>query len=172
MQGILQADIPEFTPYVFQILSQLLEFHQEKGIPAPYQPLLPPLLQPVLWELGGNIPALVRLLEAYLARGGDQIVAQNQLPAFLGIVQKLVASRANDHFGFDMLNSVFQHVPIAALQPYLKQLFSVLLTRLQASKTQKYATGFVKFLATLVCTVKTVNGAELVVETLDSIQPK
>ena len=54
MQAILQLDIPEFTPYVFQIISQLLEFHKEGGIPAPYQPLLQPLLLPILWESSGT----------------------------------------------------------------------------------------------------------------------
>jgi exportin-2 (importin alpha re-exporter) len=126
MQAILQLDIPEFTPYVFQIISQLLEYHQNE-IPALYQPLLPPLLQPVLWEnsgnwkgcidytdCAGNVPALVRLLQAYLARGAQQIVAANQLPAFLGVFQKLIASRLNDHHGFELLTSITQNVPMYA----------------------------------------------------------
>jgi exportin-2 (importin alpha re-exporter) len=40
-------------PYVFQILSQLLSFHQEPGVPEAYQQMLPPLLQPGLWESHG-----------------------------------------------------------------------------------------------------------------------
>jgi exportin-2 (importin alpha re-exporter) len=110
-QGILSADIPEFTPYVFQILAQLFEYHMEPGVPALYQPLLAPLLMPSLWESHGNVPALVRLLQAYLSHGGESIASSNQLPAFLGIFQKLIASRLNDHHGFDLLLSIFQHVP-------------------------------------------------------------
>lgn len=44
----------EFIPYVFQILGQLLALHTEAGIPAAYQSMLPPLLQPTLWESHGK----------------------------------------------------------------------------------------------------------------------
>lgn len=44
--------------------------------------------------------------------------------------------------------------------------------RLQSSKTQKYTGGLLKFLTSLVCSMKTVNASQLVTETLDSIQPK
>lgn len=51
--------------------------------------LFPHLLQPVLWERTGNIPPLVRLLQAYLERGAstiasaaaDKIVSPGQSPA-------------------------------------------------------------------------------------------
>lgn len=50
-QEILAADVVEFTPYVFQILSQLLALHPDnEGIPPAYVPVLPPLLQPAQWE--------------------------------------------------------------------------------------------------------------------------
>ncbi|KAJ2789923.1 importin-alpha export receptor, partial [Coemansia helicoidea] len=49
-QGILQADVAEFMPYVFQILAQLLGGHGAgAGLPEAYLQLLPPLLQPALW---------------------------------------------------------------------------------------------------------------------------
>ncbi len=60
-QAILQLDISEFTPYVFQLLAQLLEF-RAKGLGQAYESWLPPLLTPVLWECKGNIPALMRLV--------------------------------------------------------------------------------------------------------------
>lgn len=37
--------------------------------------LFPHLLQPVLWERTGNIPPLVRLLQAYLERGANTIAS-------------------------------------------------------------------------------------------------
>ena len=52
----------EFMPYVFQILSLMLELHSS-SIPESYLALFPHLLQPVLWERLGNIPPLVRLLQ-------------------------------------------------------------------------------------------------------------
>lgn len=53
-------------------MSLLLEIHSN-SIPASYMALFPHLLQPVLWERTGNIPPLVRLLQAYLEKGGETI---------------------------------------------------------------------------------------------------
>lgn len=64
----------EFIPYVFQVMSLLLEMHKNE-IPSSYMALFPHLLQPVLWERTGNIPPLVRLLQAYLERGASTIAS-------------------------------------------------------------------------------------------------
>lgn len=66
--------LPEFIPYVFQVMSLLLEMHKNE-IPSSYMALFPHLLQPVLWERTGNIPPLVRLLQAYLERGASTIAS-------------------------------------------------------------------------------------------------
>ena len=55
--------------------------------------LFPPLLSPVLWERSGNVPALVRLLQAYLQKAHSAIVTGNHLAAILGVFQKLTASK-------------------------------------------------------------------------------
>lgn len=43
--------------------------------PQAYMMIFPPLLNPMFWERPGNIPALTRLLVAYLSKAGQQIVA-------------------------------------------------------------------------------------------------
>lgn len=68
----------EFHPYVFQIFAQLLELRQPP-LPPMYVQMFPPLLSPTFWERPGNIPALVRLLQAYLAKGGEAIVQNGRL---------------------------------------------------------------------------------------------
>lgn len=67
--------VSEFIPYVFQILSLMLELY-DKTIPDSYMALFPFLLAPVLWERLGNIPPLVRLLRAYVEKGGEPIYAK------------------------------------------------------------------------------------------------
>lgn len=62
----------EFIPYVFQILSLLIDLHST-GVPEAYMALFSHLLNPVLWERPGNIPALVRLLQAYIEKAAKQI---------------------------------------------------------------------------------------------------
>lgn len=50
----------------------MLEMH-ESTIPESYAGLYTFLLAPVLWERMGNVPPLVRLLRAYVEKGGEQI---------------------------------------------------------------------------------------------------
>lgn len=105
----------EFSPFVFQILSQLLELHASGEFPDAYKALLPPLLTPPLWEQKGNVPALVRLMRAFLARGAESIVANKQLGPMLAIFQHLVNSKANDAHGFELVESIVEYVPTCVL---------------------------------------------------------
>uniref|UniRef100_A0A8C9XHZ3 CSE1 chromosome segregation 1-like (yeast) n=1 Tax=Sander lucioperca TaxID=283035 RepID=A0A8C9XHZ3_SANLU len=136
---ILQNDVQEFLPYVFQVMSLLLEIHSN-SIPSSYMALFPHLLQPVLWERTGNIPPLVRLLQAYLQKGGASIAgsAADKIPGLLGVFQKLIASKANDHQGFYLLNSIIEDMPPESITQYRKQIFILLFQRLQSSKTTKF----------------------------------
>lgn len=63
-----------------------------------------------------NCPSAV---QAYLKKAGPQIVAGNQLPGLLGVFQKLIASKALDHEGYKLLDSMMEHVRFAGLQQYL-----------------------------------------------------
>ena len=65
---------------MFQIFAQLIEL-RPAPLPAMYLGLFPPLLSPVFWERHGNVPALVRLLRAYMAKAAAEIVAQGHLQA-------------------------------------------------------------------------------------------
>ena len=102
--------LSEFSPFVFQILSQLLELHTD-ALPEAYQALLPPILMANLWMQRGNIPALVRLLRAFLEKGTDVVVANNQLPAVRDIIRFLLPSKANDPYGCDLVEALLQYVP-------------------------------------------------------------
>lgn len=98
-------------PYVFQILSQLVEL-RPAPLPAIYMNLFSPLLTPLLWERSANVPALVRLLQAYLHKAPQEIIAQQKLGAVLGVFQKLIASRHTDHQGFFILNTIVESLPV------------------------------------------------------------
>ena len=62
----------------------------------------------------------------------------HKLEALLGIFQKLVASKTNDHEGFLLLQSMIEFLPKEAMQPFMNKLFVLLFQRLQSSKTTKY----------------------------------
>lgn len=80
-QGILQQDILEFMPYVFQMLSLLLEQREHSGQPIaePYWALFPCLLAPTLWDRSGNVTPLIRLLCAFIRQGSAQVAALDKL---------------------------------------------------------------------------------------------
>lgn len=72
-------------------MSLLLEINPG-GVSQPYMVLFPILLQPVLWENSGNVPALVRLLQAYVTKGaahveGDKVV---NILLFIGLYVDVV----------------------------------------------------------------------------------
>ncbi|GAA5967687.1 hypothetical protein JCM11641_005736 [Rhodosporidiobolus odoratus] len=171
--AILQQDVSEFTPFVFQILSQLLELHPASDMPDSYKELLPPLLTPTLWESRGNIPALVRLLRAFLGRGAQQIVEAGQVTPMLGIFQHLIQSKANDQYGFELLEALLENLPIPTLQPYMSSpVFMLLLTRLQTAKTDKFSQGLLKFICFASAIQKDGLDADGVVGMMDGVQPQ
>ena len=55
------------TPYILQIISLLLEV-SPVPISAAYAELFPPLLLVVMWERKSNVPALIRIVQAYLRK--------------------------------------------------------------------------------------------------------
>ena len=87
-------------------------------MPGPYMALFSFLLVPLLWERPANIHPLVRLLQAFISRGPSQVVQQIQ--GLLGVLQKLIASKTNDHEGFYLIQSIIEHIPPEALQTYMK----------------------------------------------------
>ncbi|GMF78164.1 unnamed protein product [Aspergillus oryzae] len=101
----------EFMPYIFQLFAALLEANPSGSLPNYYQNLVAPILMPVMWESKGNIPALVRLLSSIIARGSQYVLENQQLSNVLGIFQKLLSTKANESYGFDLLESVVANFP-------------------------------------------------------------
>lgn len=167
IEGILVRDVSEFLPYVFQILSLLVEL-RPPPIPQPYMVIYPLLLTPGLWERTGNIPALVRLLQAFIEKAPKDVVSNDKLSALLGVFQKLIASKSNDHQGFYMISSLVECLEPAVLSSQLKPIFTLLFQRLTSSKTTKYVKGLLVFL----CLFAGKYGGSVLVQTVDSIQPK
>lgn len=166
-QGILQQDIQEFMPYVFQMLSLLLEIREGIGsIPEPYWALFPCLLAPALWDRPGNVTPLIRLICAFIRQGSQQISAQGKLNAVLGVFQKMIASKSNDHEGFYLMQNLLSYYPLPELQERMRQIFALLFQRLSLSKTTKYVRGLIVFF----CYYTSKLGAPSLVELIDQIQ--
>jgi len=163
-EEILKTDVQEFVPYVFQIMSLMLELHSGGSVPEQYIQLFPFLLVPVLWERPANIHPLVRLIQAFISRGPAQVV--QHVSGLLGVFQKLIASKNNDHEGFYLLQSMVEHLPTDALTQYLKQVFTILFQRLMSSKTTKYVKSLLVFFFVFV--IK--NGGSALIQMIEGIQ--
>jgi exportin-2 (importin alpha re-exporter) len=47
------------------------------------------------------------------------------------VFQKLIASKANDSYGFALISGIVQHLPPVTYQQYLPTVWQLLFTRLQ-----------------------------------------
>ncbi|KAF7294456.1 Importin N-terminal domain-containing protein [Mycena kentingensis (nom. inval.)] len=166
---IINKDIEQYVPYVFQLLAQMLAFH--KNVPAQYQPMLPMLLTPAPWAQKGSIPGLVRLLKVFLERGSAEMLASNQIANVLAIVQqRLIPSKLHDAWGFVLFEGVVQNVPPADLRKYFKGVVGSLLTRMHQSKTDKFTHLFARLM--LYCMAANLDGMgpDYVISTIEEIQ--
>ncbi|XP_013137862.1 PREDICTED: exportin-2 [Papilio polytes] len=137
-QEILQNDVQEFMPYVFQMLSLLLE----------------------LRGAGGDGGAGGGGGEAY---GAVNFVLQN---AMLGVFQKLIASKTNDHEGFYLVQTMLYKFGSSVMDQYCKQIITLLFQRLSSSKTTKFVRGLIAFLGFYAAHF----GADTLVQLVDSVQ--
>lgn len=174
--AILANDVQEFVPYTFQVLAFMLE-ELPKLLPLPplYQQLVKPLLLPSVWEFRGNIPGVTRLLVAILHHHPASFELEALSP-LLGVFQKLIALRANDAYGFDLLEAILLCLPPAVLTPYLLQVAVLLLTRLKALRTEKYVKRLALFVFRLACValnpaLTTVVNASFAIDLIDLVQP-
>ncbi|KAH8833705.1 Cse1-domain-containing protein [Flagelloscypha sp. PMI_526] len=168
---IIQQDIEQYIPYVFQVLAQMLNLHTD-GVPEQYRPLLNLLFSPTAWQQKGSIPGLVKLLKAFLSKDAAQMVAAGQVVSVLAVVQqRLIPSKMNDGWGFELLQSVVRNVQPSTLSSYFKDIVMTLLTRMQTSKTDKYAYQFSYFL--LFTMALNIDGLtpDFVLGTVEGIQP-
>jgi len=167
--AILQNDVQEFTPYVFQLFAALLEANPSGTLSEYYISLIPPILMPPLW-VKGNVPALVRLLSAMIPRGVQGIVQNGQIEPILGIFQKLVSTKTNESHGFDLLEALVAAAPAEAVQPYFVPMLQIMLTRLSNSKTENFALRFVRFYHFVSARDDKGLGADFFINIADQIQ--
>mmetsp|Transcript_24536 Transcript_24536/g.59067 ORF Transcript_24536/g.59067 Transcript_24536/m.59067 type:complete len:963 (+) Transcript_24536:192-3080(+) len=133
----------EFGPYVFQILSQLLEKHTK--MTKPFQGIFRSLLHPEMWKNKGNVPAMIRLIVAYLKV--DHTVIGSNLEGLLGIFQKLIASKREDHYGMALICAIIEHMPSSMWQKYAATFVGMMFQRLMKSSTPKFIVDFVGFVS-------------------------
>ncbi|KAF9416074.1 hypothetical protein HW555_006486 [Spodoptera exigua] len=169
-QEILQNDVQEFMPYVFQMLSLMLELRGGgagggAGGEA-YGALLPCVVAPALWERPANVRPLVRLLCAFVAHRTQLVLDSGRLNAILGVFQKLIASKTNDHEGFYLMQTMLYKFGNDVMGQYSKQIITLLFQRLSSSKTTKYVRGLIAFFGFYIVHF----GADTLIDLVESVQ--
>jgi len=165
VQTILTKDITEFTPYALQVLSMLIELSPQMNQSC--FTLLPSLLTGLLWQRSGNIPALVRLLSAFIKKAPKEIVAGNHFEPILGVFQALLPSGSTDTEAFNLLEAVILYIDQNVFLKYMPQVFTLIFQRLTTCKTYKINRSFVCFLSLFIAKY----GAQTVSSVIEQIQP-
>ncbi|KAI1468522.1 Cse1-domain-containing protein [Daldinia caldariorum] len=168
--AIVTEDVNEFIPYVFQLWAKLLELEPAGNLPSQYQALVQPLMMPTLWETRGNVPALTRLLAAIIPRAARVIVAENHIQSVLGIFQTLLAGKKTEQNAFDLLESVIISIDRNAIEPYFKEILSLLFTKLQKAPSDSFKLRFVRFYHLVSARVEAGLGTDFFISQVDLIQ--
>ncbi|EPQ50330.1 Cse1-domain-containing protein [Gloeophyllum trabeum ATCC 11539] len=167
---ILQQDIEQYIPYTFQILAQLLELHHT-GAPEAYRALQPFLTHAAVWAQKGNIPGLVKLLKAFLAKDTAYMVETGAYVKVLGVIQqRLIPSKVHDSWGFELLCTLISNIPGTTMLQYMRPLVLVLLTRMQTSKTDKYVYHFTYFFLFATAIQMPSVTPDVVIRTMEQLQ--
>ena len=168
-QMILQEDVQDFHPYVFQIFAQMIEKRSAASpaapIPDAYMQLLLPLLTPHFWERTGNIPALGRLLRSFIRSSPKQI--EPHVQGILGVFQKLVAMKSQDHEGMYILDSLLVSMDAGVMAQYMGPVWQIIYQRLTAAKTGKFCKSFM-YTGSLLAALR---GGDAAGQSMDSVQP-
>ncbi|CAJ1447658.1 unnamed protein product [Effrenium voratum] len=139
---ILERNVVDFLPYTFQIMGLLLD--ATPSVKPLYTELFARLLTPELWRSQANVPGLIRLLRAYFTKhAGFAELLRTHMQAILERFQFVLMNRKTEVAALDLLNAMYQYLPIDFYQQFLKTLMTVLLTRLQSSKSPKFKRDFV-----------------------------
>ncbi|XP_058095879.1 exportin-2 [Magnolia sinica] len=167
LETILANDVSEFWPYTFQIFAQLVELNRPP-LSSSYIQLFKLLLSPNTWKRSGSVPALVRLLQAYLRKAPHELNNEGSLTQVLGIFGLLVKASSTDELGFYVLNTVIENLRYDVIMPYVRDIWSTLFTRLQNHRTVKFIKSLVIFMSLFL--VK--HGHETLVNSINAVQPE
>ncbi|KAL3604227.1 hypothetical protein D5086_005086, partial [Populus alba] len=165
LQEILGNDVTEFLPYAFQLLAQLVELNRPP-ISDIYMEIFKLLLSPDSWTRNSNVPALVRLLQAFLEKAPEKLNQEERLAQVLGIFNRLVSVPSTDEQGFFVLNTVIENLDYGAIAPYVSHIWNALFTRLQSKRTVKYIKSLLIFMSLFL--VK--HGFANLVDSMNSVQ--
>ncbi|KAF1778937.1 Armadillo-type fold [Phytophthora cactorum] len=128
-QKVLTNDVEALSPYVYQVLAQMLEL-RPSGVSDAYKSMFP------------NVPAIVKLIEAYMRKAPNDVAQSVQ--GILGVFQKLISSRSTEANAFSLLRGLFAFMPREAYVNFLNEIVKILMIRLQTRMAGRNSVGYTK----------------------------
>ena len=98
------------------------------------------------------------------------MVQNQQLETLLGVFSQLVTTKTNETYGFELLEVVIASFPPDVLQQYYVTILSVLLTRLQNSRTDSFALRFVRLYHFISAMTERGLGADFFIQQVEQVQ--
>uniref|UniRef100_K3WBA5 Importin N-terminal domain-containing protein n=1 Tax=Globisporangium ultimum (strain ATCC 200006 / CBS 805.95 / DAOM BR144) TaxID=431595 RepID=K3WBA5_GLOUD len=166
-QKVLANDVEALSPYVYQVLAQMLDL-RPSGVSPAYMSMFPVLLTPALWDRVSNVPAIVKLIEAYMRKAPADVAQSVQ--GILGVFQKLISSRTTESFAFSLLRGLFGFMPQESYGAYLNEIVKILMIRLQSRMSGRNASGYAKDLVYTVSVLIGKLGPNVFLGALESLQ--
>ena len=170
LQKVLQQDVAEFVPYVFQILALLL-YVAPKTCTAPssaFSQLLSIVMHPSAWTTPANFPSLVKLLICFVRKWPSSF---QELGPLMGIVQALLKSKSNDLLAIGMWNAMVQKLEPSLIKPFVRPMLLIVLQKLQASKTPRTIHISLLFICNFIAFCPSEDKSASILQALEEIQP-
>ena len=117
----------EFSSYIFQLLALLLECRAD--VSEHYRSIYPSLFAPVLYDNIGNIPALTRLLCAYISKQPSLKLTGDSVQQPLAIFQKLLSNKRQHLYALDLLAVLVDSLRSNELDRYWPTIYQLLFTK-------------------------------------------
>jgi len=166
LQNILVKDVVDFFSYTFQIYASFLDLAPAGTIGAAYETLFPSLLAPALWERQDTIPAVSKLVQAYIRRAGPKFGTNPHLMQVFNIFQGLLSNVETDTEAFNLVTAIAQSLNASDLNQYMPIVLNLSFQRVTKCQKAKTHRAFIVFFCRLVLS----QGIDNVIRWANSVQ--
>jgi len=167
LQNILVKDVVDFFSYAFQIFASFIDLAPQGSLSAAYENLFPSLMAPALWERHDTVPAISKLVQAYIRKVGAKFSTSPQLMQVFGIFQNLLSNIETDSEAFNIVTALVQSLNATDLNQYMPTVLGLSFQRVTKVSRAKTHRGFIVFFCRLVLA----HGIENVIRWANSVQP-
>lgn len=145
---ILEEDVSEFVPYVYQIIGCFLFHYPGDALSADgdsfYAAQFGTFLEDHRWMAMGNIPALAILIRAYCFR--LPVLVANNMDQILVICNNLLQGTRSHPHAFMIFVSIVRFMSEIA-ESVLPQIYSLVISQLSNPELRKYRQSFAIFMS-------------------------